>query len=84
MLDKRLNYIKSWLEEALSKDQETLRKEVFDRLLDKKLDISYENYKATIAAKMNYILSRNKYLVIKSINKMLKNKENEEDYEFED
>lgn len=83
MLDKRLKYIKGWLEEALTKDQETLRKEVFDRLLDKKLDTSYENYKANIAAKMNYILSRNKYLVIKSINKMLKEKENKEEYEFE-
>ena len=62
-----------------SKTEKRRQKDVLESILNKKLERSYENYAEMITNKINYILSRNNYRVIKSLNRMKQEEQEEED-----
>lgn len=92
MFEEKLFELKKTIDALCNKSEEELQKEVIDRVLNEKLERSYNNYAQMIAIKINYILSRNNYKVIKALNRMkkeqeeaAKKKDNDEDSEeFED
>ena len=92
MFEEKLFELKKTIDALCNKSEEELQKEVIDRVLNEKLERSYNNYAQMIAIKINYILSRNNYKVIKALNRMKKEQEeaakkkdnDEDDEEFED
>ena len=92
MFEEKLFELKKTIDALCNKSEEELQKEVIDRVLNEKLERSYNNYAQMIAIKINYILSRNNYKVIKALNRMKKEQDeaakkkdnDEDDEEFED
>lgn len=83
MFKKHVFEIKDRIDNIVNFSEEQLREQVLDEILTKKLDRSYNNYVERLTLKINYILSRNNYKVIKAINKMKSEQEKskEEDHE---
>lgn len=83
MFKKHVFEIKDRIDNIVNFSEEQLREQVLDEILTKKLDRSYNNYVERLTLKINYILSRNNYKVIKAINKMKSEQEKskEENYE---
>ena len=61
-----------------AKTEKQLKKNVLESILAKKLERSYNNYAEMITNKINYILSRNNYRVIKALNKIAEEKDENE------
>lgn len=70
MTTEELLKLKCNIDFLASIEEETLRKLVLEKILESKLERSYDNYIERLTSKINYILSRNNYRVIKAINKM--------------
>lgn len=75
--------IKALIDSLASKSEKELREGVINSILDKKLDRNYNNYVAKVTNKINYILSRNNYKVIKAINQIAKDAKKMEDEDYE-
>lgn len=69
-MNEKLFKLKKTIDSLANKSDAELQKAVLDSVLNKKLERSYNNYAEMIASKINYILSRNNYKVIKSLNRM--------------
>ncbi len=79
MFKKDLFELKYKIDKISDKTEAELQEAVLNDILSKKLDRNYENYAKMITNKINYILSRNNYKVIKALNKMNTLEENMEE-----
>ena len=82
MNSSKIFTLKAQIDALNQKDPKKLRQDTLNNILQKKLDRTYDNYNRFIDSKVNYILSRSNYRVIKAINKF-KNEKNEEVVEDE-
>lgn len=62
--------IKRFIDPLAELPEETLRSKVVNKIVDKKLERNYNSYVEEVTSKINYILSRNNYRVIKAVNRM--------------
>lgn len=77
MTKEELFELKNKIDLMASLPEKKRQKEVIDRILNQKLERSYNDYAELLIKKIDYILMRNNYRVIKAMNRKNKDDENE-------
>ena len=82
MFKEDLFNLRKAIYEIANKTPKKRQRDVIENILNQKLERNYQNYAEMITSKINYILSRNNYRVIKSLNKLTE--ENDESLQYGD
>lgn len=77
MTKEELFELKNKIDLMASLPEKKRQKEVIDRILNQKLERSYNDYAELLTKKIDYILMRNNYRVIKAMNRKNKDDNNE-------